>query len=111
MNATANISLYAEIRSTIGAIHQTASALETELARHQIYGEREALLRAIEGSRDLATKVAALQMSLATCCERSRLTTTQPHLPPGKDQSSKVSGHTSMSHLHDVRPDQVQTAL
>ena len=111
MNATANISLYAEIRSTIDAIHQTASALETELARHQIYGEREALLRAIEGSRDLATKVASLQMGLSACCERSGLSTTQPDLPPGKAQSREVSGHTSISHLRDVRPDQVQTTL
>jgi hypothetical protein len=87
MNAADNISLYGEIRSTIDAIRETASALETELARHQIYGEREALPRAIEGSRNLATKVTSLQMSLSTCCERSGLTPTQ--LSPMPGMSSK----------------------
>ena len=97
MNATDNISLYGEIRSTIDAIHEAASALETELARHQIYCEREALPRAIEGSRDLATKVASLQMSLAACCERSRITPSQPHLPPGEAQRSEVTGHNPIA--------------
>jgi hypothetical protein len=65
MDAADKLAVYAEIRGTLDAIHETASALETELARHQIYCDHEALARAMERSRDLITKVASLESSLS----------------------------------------------
>jgi hypothetical protein len=81
MGATDKIAVYTEIRSTLDAIRETACALETELARHQIYCDREALPRAMECSRDLAAKLASLETGLSAVANGLAGAISQPPAP------------------------------
>jgi len=61
------LSVYSDIRATIDAIHEVAAAIETELARFQIYGEPEAIPRALDRVKDLAAKTSSLESSFSAC--------------------------------------------
>ena len=61
MPATEFLPLYRDIRNSIDSIHDLAAAIETDLARLQIYQEPEAVPRALEKVKDLGCTIALLE--------------------------------------------------
>jgi len=62
--------LYGEIRNTIEGIHNLAKAIDTDLARLQIYREQEAIPRALDRAKELAEKIALLERSFGVCADQ-----------------------------------------
>jgi hypothetical protein len=59
--------LYCAIRSSIVAIHDLATGIDEDVGRRQIYGEPDAIARALERMCALATTIELLENQLSVC--------------------------------------------
>ena len=73
MPATEFLPLYRDIRNSIDSIHDLAAAIETDLARLQIYQEPEAVPRALEKVKDLGGTIALLESRFQSVPTQARL--------------------------------------
>jgi len=65
------LSVYREMRATIEGIRDLAASIDSELARLQIYREREAIPRALGQVQALAEQGALLEASFRLCADHS----------------------------------------
>lgn len=70
MQGTDILGLYREMRDAIDAIRGTMTAIETELALLQIYGQQEAIPRGLFRIKELAEHSARLETTFESCVRR-----------------------------------------
>lgn len=61
------LSLYGAIRTSVDTLRELATGIDDDIGRRQIYGEPDAVRRALDRTRDLAATIAMLENQLFTC--------------------------------------------
>jgi hypothetical protein len=61
------LSLYLSIRNSIDVVRELATGIDEDVGLRQIYGETEAVYRALERTRALTTTIELLESQLCAC--------------------------------------------
>jgi hypothetical protein len=67
MTSPDQLALYLGIRNSIDVLRELATGIDEDIGRRQIYGETEAVDRALERTRALTTTIELIKNQLCAC--------------------------------------------